>query len=129
MHDVELNIWPTAVYDRYRCAPLMNGIASLGLVYTMGPHLRVSAGTSRSQLQVIAVNYDKTPLKVSSDAFEGSIAVRIRDFEGEAGQGKESRALTESSYFDTHQNLTWSMAIQGNLNLDPYIRLCPSLSK
>ena len=79
----------------------------------MGPHLRVSVGTSRSQLRVIAANYDENPLKISSDTFEGSIAVRIRDFDGEVGQGKEKRASTESDYFETYKNLTWSMAIQG----------------
>jgi hypothetical protein len=80
----------------------------------MGPKLKVSAGPSRSQLQVVATNYDESsPLKISSDAFEGYITVRIRDFHGESGKGKEVRESTESDYFQKYTGLTWSMAIQG----------------
>lgn len=78
------------------------------------PQLRVSAGPSLSSLTVLAPNYDETGvLNVSSNDFEGKIAVRIRDFAGEVGGGKERRAKTESDYFDVHTGLTWSMAIQG----------------
>jgi len=78
------------------------------------PQLRVSAGSSLSSLSVLAPNYDETgALDVSSDLFEGKIAVRIRDFAGEVGGGKERKTTTESDYFDVHTGLTWSMAIQG----------------
>ena len=80
------------------------------------PQLRVSAGPSLSSLTVLAPNYDETgALDVVSDDFEGKIAVRIRDFAGEVGGGKERRTKTESNYFDVHTGLTWSMAIQGGV--------------
>lgn len=90
------------------------------------PQLKVSCGASRESLQVVPVNYDvSSPVEVSSDLFEGQISVRIRDFAGDAGKGKERLTTTESSYFDDYPRLTWSMAIQGQC----YLSHCEHLSR
>lgn len=38
--------------------------------------LRVSTGTSASDLQVHAVNYDEEPFEIKTNAFEGRLVVR-----------------------------------------------------
>lgn len=79
----------------------------------MSPKLRVSAGTSLDNLEVVPVNYDETGyISLSSDHVEGHLAIRLRDFAGEMPKGKQSRTNPESGYFDQHSDLSWSMAIQ-----------------
>lgn len=87
------------------------------------PQLRVSAGPSLDKLTVVATNYDTTsPTPIESESFVGQCTVRIRDFTGDAGKGKEKRATTESDYFDVHTGLTWSMQIQGVSSISIRVR-------
>lgn len=84
----------------------------------MAPSLKISAGPSVDALQTVAVNHDELPTTVSSDLFEGRIAVRIKSFTGLDPEGVEHKS--ETPYFDAghgkHQS--WSMQIQGRFKKD-----------
>ncbi|KAI0792507.1 DUF1769-domain-containing protein [Abortiporus biennis] len=70
------------------------------------PRLRVSAGPSFEQLQPVEVNTDKaTP--VSSEEFEGQVAVYIKGFIDENGR------VEHSNYFEKRKGVTWSIQVQG----------------
>lgn len=70
--------------------------------------LRVLAGPSLHQLAPIEANSD-VPLYVSSEAFEGQIAVYIKGFEDENGK------IGQSSYFERKERkgITWSIQVRG----------------
>ncbi len=72
------------------------------------PRLRILAGPSLTELTPIEANSD-VPLSVQSDAFEGQVAVYIKDFVGESGKA------ARSPYFEHHKRkgITWSIQIQG----------------
>lgn len=75
--------------------------------------LRVSTGTSASDLKVHAVNYDEEPFEIKTAAFEGRLVVRIKGFHGAAPKGKEPLRTTQSTYFETFPKITWSIQLQG----------------
>ena len=70
------------------------------------PRLRVLAGPSLDELVPIHANSGK-PVRVSSDAFEGQIAVYIKGFADEEGR------VTDSEYFKKRSGVTWSIQVQG----------------
>lgn len=76
----------------------------------MAPYLRILAGPSPDSLVPIT-HLVNTPssYKVSSDRFEGEIAVNIKDFVDDRGQ------LRRSDYFDREdrQGVTWSIQVSG----------------
>lgn len=70
------------------------------------PHLRVLAGPSETALVPLRVN-SGVPVKISSDAFEGEVAVFIKGLSDAEG-GKE-----DSDYFRKRSGVTWSIQVQG----------------
>lgn len=70
------------------------------------PHLRVLAGPSETALVPLKVN-SGVPVKISSDAFEGEVAVFIKGLSDAEG-GKE-----DSDYFRKRSGVTWSIQVQG----------------
>lgn len=72
------------------------------------PRLRVLAGSSIEDLKPIEANSD-TPLKISSDVFEGQIAVYIKGFADADGK------VGTSPYFEQAEraSVTWSFQVQG----------------
>ena len=70
------------------------------------PPLRVLAGSSPNKVVPIAAN-SSVPVKISSDVFEGQIAVYIKGFaytEGKVG---------DNEYFRRRTGVTWSIQVQG----------------
>ena len=87
-----------------------SSLESPSLVHNIGmPRLRVLAGSSLDNLTPIEVNSDK-PLKISSDNFEGEIAVYIKGFADADGK------VGESPYFEQSERsgVTWSFQVQGD---------------
>ncbi len=74
------------------------------------PRLRFLAGPSIDKLVPIEANSDQ-PLKISSDAFEGEIAVYIKGFADAEGK------VGESPYFEhpERNGTTWSFQVQGEV--------------
>ncbi|KAI0697503.1 hypothetical protein C8T65DRAFT_662100 [Cerioporus squamosus] len=70
------------------------------------PRLRILAGPSMSDLVPIHVD-SGVPVKVSSDAFEGQLAVFIKGFADEEGK------VRDSDYFRKRSGVTWSIQMQG----------------
>lgn len=70
------------------------------------PRLRISAGTALDDLHHVEANTD-IPTVVSSDVFEGQVAVYIKGFADEEGQ------VRHSDYFDKRRGVTWSIQVQG----------------
>ena len=72
------------------------------------PRLRVLAGPSIEDLKPIEANSD-TPMKISSDVFEGQIAVYIKGFADADGK------VGTSPYFEQTErtSVTWSFQVQG----------------
>lgn len=72
------------------------------------PRLRVLAGPSLEELTTVRANSDQS-VSIKSDAFEGEIAVYIKDFADEYGK------VRHSEYFDVpeRQRITWSLQMQG----------------
>ncbi|KAI0631241.1 DUF1769-domain-containing protein [Trametes polyzona] len=70
------------------------------------PHLRVLAGPSETELVPLKVN-SGVPVRISSDAFEGQVAVFIKGL-ADAEGGKE-----DSDYFRKRSGVTWSIQVQG----------------
>ncbi|KAI0355966.1 DUF1769-domain-containing protein [Trametes cingulata] len=70
------------------------------------PYLRVLAGPSETELVPLKVN-SGVPVEISSDAFEGRIAVFIKGL-ADAEGGKE-----DSDYFRKRSGVTWSIQVQG----------------
>ncbi|KAI0763444.1 DUF1769-domain-containing protein [Trametes elegans] len=70
------------------------------------PHLRVLAGPSETDLVPLRVN-SGVPIDVSSDAFEGQVAVFIKGL-ADAEGGSE-----DSDYFRKRSGVTWSIQVQG----------------
>ena len=79
----------------------------------MAPHLHVSAGPSVSELKTVYVNKDRAATTISSDAFHGRVAVRIKHFTGDVPEGEER--VSEAPYFDGGHGtgMTWSIQVQG----------------
>jgi hypothetical protein len=77
------------------------------------PRLRVLAGTSTSSLVPMTsyVNTDKAQ-HISSDLFDGHIAVHIKGFKDESGN------VRTSEYFerDDRKDITWSVQVQGGVH-------------
>ncbi|KAK2461313.1 hypothetical protein APHAL10511_006840 [Amanita phalloides] len=81
----------------------------------MAPHLRVLAGPCPNTLvPVTNIVNSSTSYKVSSDLFEGEIAVHIKDFIDEEG------VIRHSDYFqrEDRQGVTWSIQVTGRF-LEP----------
>jgi len=72
------------------------------------PRLRVLAGSALDQLVPVSPNSD-IPVDVSSDAFQGKVAVYIKGFPDASGR------TSDSPYFHTAQRsgITWSFQVQG----------------
>ncbi|TFK92352.1 DUF1769-domain-containing protein [Polyporus arcularius HHB13444] len=70
------------------------------------PRLRILAGPSMSDLVPVHVD-SGVPVKVSSDAFEGQLAVFIKGFADEDGK------VRDSDYFRKRSGVTWSIQMQG----------------
>ncbi|RPD75700.1 hypothetical protein L226DRAFT_507615 [Lentinus tigrinus ALCF2SS1-7] len=70
------------------------------------PRLRILAGSSMSDLVPIRAD-SGVPVKVSSDAFEGQLAVFIKGFVDEDG------TVRDSDYFRKRSGVTWSIQMQG----------------
>ena len=72
------------------------------------PRLRVLAGPSMDNLKEIPANTGQG-VDVSSDAFEGQVAVYIKDFADPSGK------VQNSAYFDleARKDVTWSIQVQG----------------
>lgn len=76
----------------------------------MAPKLRISAGPSKENLSLVAVNHDELPIVIDSEDFQGRIAVRVKDFHGELPDGVES--LKQSAYFSEPYGSKFSYSIQ-----------------
>ncbi|KAI0642780.1 DUF1769-domain-containing protein [Trametes meyenii] len=70
------------------------------------PHLRVLAGPNEHTLVPLRVN-SGVPVQISSDAFEGQVAVFIKGL-ADAEGGRE-----DSDYFRKRSGVTWSIQVQG----------------
>ena len=70
------------------------------------PRLRILAGSSLSDLKPIHANTGE-PTHVSNDAFEGDVALYIKNFADQNGH------VEDSSYFKERADVTWSIQVQG----------------
>lgn len=70
------------------------------------PRLRILAGPSLHDLRPIHANTNEA-VDVSSDVFQGSLAVYIKGFADEEGKVKDS------DYFRKRSGVTWSIQMQG----------------
>jgi len=72
------------------------------------PRLRVRAGPSLDELTEVPVNSGKA-VDVSSDVFEGKVAVYLKGFADPTGE------ISDSNYFeqDERKGVTWSIQMQG----------------
>ncbi|KAL6299243.1 hypothetical protein BKA93DRAFT_888297 [Sparassis latifolia] len=72
------------------------------------PRLRVLAGPSLEELYPVCAN-SHTPVHISSELFEGQVAVFIKGFADHCGK------VNESSYFEAEERkgITWSIQMQG----------------
>lgn len=77
------------------------------------PRILCQAGSSLSSLQPVAVNSGEG-IKIDSSEFEGSIAVRIRDYLGP--KSKEGPRNPEHGFSEAAD--TWSVQIQGRFKVD-----------
>jgi len=80
----------------------------------MPPSFKVSVGSSVEDLKPIKVNHDLEPAIISSEAFKGRIAIRVKDYHGFAPEGSEPKRGAE--YFSGEgygKQMTWSIQIQG----------------
>ncbi|KAK0547258.1 hypothetical protein OC846_003271 [Tilletia horrida] len=79
----------------------------------MPPSLKVSVGPSPDALEPIDVNNDVEPYVVSTDAFHGRIAVRVKNYHGFVPGGGEPKR--EAKYFTGGygKDMTWSIQVQG----------------
>lgn len=79
----------------------------------MAPSLKISAGPSVDSLSTVAVNHDDTPTTISTDLFQGRIAVRIKNFTGSDPEGVSHNK--DTPYFNAGhgKGQSWSMQIQG----------------
>ncbi|KAJ2977689.1 hypothetical protein NUW54_g11388 [Trametes sanguinea] len=72
------------------------------------PYLRVLAGPTANEEDLVPLRVNSgVPVKVSSDAFEGQIAVFIKGL-ADAEGGSE-----DSDYFRKRSGVTWSIQVQG----------------
>ena len=84
------------------------------------PRLRILAGSSMSDL--VPIHADSgVPVPVSSDAFEGQLAVFIKGFTDEDGQ------VRDSEYFRKRSGVTWSIQMQG-VCLAVFVGCCCSVA-
>lgn len=72
------------------------------------PRLRILAGSSTTNLKPIRANSGNAT-DVSSDAFEGKVAVYIKNFADPSGK------VSDSAYFEheDRKDVTWSIQVQG----------------
>ena len=70
------------------------------------PRLEVLAGPSFEELVPISANSGR-PTKISSDVFEGEVAVFIKGFADKEGK------IGKSPYFEARKDVTWSIQVQG----------------
>ncbi|KAI0659685.1 DUF1769-domain-containing protein [Cubamyces menziesii] len=72
------------------------------------PHLRVLAGPSTSEQDLVPLRVNSgVPVKISSDAFEGQVAVFIK------GLADAEGGIEDSDYFRKRSGVTWSIQVQG----------------
>lgn len=71
------------------------------------PRIICKAGPNLSSLKPLTVNGDA--LSISTDHFEGAVAVRIQDYSGPSGQQNKSTPESEFS----QQGDTWSVQLEG----------------
>ena len=94
----------------------------------MPRRLRVLAGpsTSRAALKPLAVNSGRGA-DVSSDVFEGSVAVFVKGFNELAASSESVDSSTETerdaegAYFgkEERRDVTWSIQVQGTFRFEP----------
>ncbi|KAI1794489.1 DUF1769-domain-containing protein [Ganoderma leucocontextum] len=70
------------------------------------PRLQILAGPTPDQLVPIRANSGQ-PTKITSDAFEGEVAVYIKGFVDTEGK------VGDSEYFKKRSGVTWSIQVQG----------------
>ncbi|KAI0754327.1 hypothetical protein C8Q80DRAFT_1265979 [Daedaleopsis nitida] len=70
------------------------------------PRLRILAGPTPDDLVPIHANSNES-LKISSDVFEGQLAVYVKGFADEEGK------VRDSDYFRKRSGVTWSIQMQG----------------
>lgn len=81
------------------------------------PRMRVLVGISPETLRPIEANTSNGYYRISSDKFDGEIAVYLKDFLNEAGD-----ASTSADYFShpDRRHRTWSIQVRGmNTSLTP----------
>ena len=74
------------------------------------PRLRILAGPSTTDLREIHANSGDA-VDVSSDAFEGKVAVYIKNFADPEGKVQDSAYFTHES----RKDVTWSIQVQGEV--------------
>lgn len=70
------------------------------------PRLRILAGPSLSDLKEIRANSGQAA-HIATDAFEGDVAVYIKNFVDTDGD------VPESVYFEERKDVTWSIQVRG----------------
>jgi hypothetical protein len=104
-------------FARAKQRDVMNGattiFSSSPLQLTM-PKLRISASSSPSSPSQVLSPNASTPTRVSSDLFEGDILVRIKDYNGESGDGVKRPEPEGHEYFiGDRDGKTWSILVRG----------------
>lgn len=77
---------------------------------TTQPRIRCQAGSSLSALSTVSVNSGKT-IQIDSPDFEGSIAIRIRDYLGP--KDNEGPRNPAHGFSDAKGTDTWSVQVSG----------------
>ncbi|EKM58022.1 uncharacterized protein PHACADRAFT_116588 [Phanerochaete carnosa HHB-10118-sp] len=70
------------------------------------PRLRILVGSSPGDLKPVRANTGEA-VHISNDAFEGDIALYIKNFADQNGH------VQDSTYFKQRPNVTWSIQVQG----------------
>ncbi len=70
------------------------------------PRLRILAGPTPDELVPILANSGR-PTRITSDAFDGEVAVYIKGFADMEGR------VGDSEYFEKRSGVTWSIQVQG----------------
>lgn len=71
------------------------------------PRLRFSAGSSFKDLKPVAADTGET-VHISTDVFEGDIALYLKNFADPDGH------VQDSTYFKERPEVTWSIQVQGS---------------
>ncbi|WFC99588.1 hypothetical protein MYAM1_002333 [Malassezia yamatoensis] len=78
----------------------------------MAPKLRISAGPDAEHLEIVSVNHDNHPFVIDSERFRGRLAVRIKDFRGEAPSGETASKTSEYFKEPYGDGMTYSIQVQ-----------------